>query len=177
MYPENSVGEWIWKTTLNIHQLKNNKYKQSHICSNNQQMDLLDPWHIVSSILELYWPLIKILIWYPSNIWIILTVSPVWLSFLWPWTLFHLVHHHWHIVSSIFELSWPLIEILIWYPSSSWIILMVSPVWLSFVCLWTSFHLVHHHLASFGQFEILFGKYFLILHLFSNKIFKPSRSK
>ena len=118
MYPENSVREWIWKTTLNIHQLKNNKYKQSHICSNNQQMDLLDPWHIVSSILEL---------------------------------------------------SWPLIEILIWYPSSSWIILMVSPVWLSFLYPWTPFHLVHHHLASFIQFEILFGKYFLIFHCFLTK--------
>ena len=114
MYFENSVCQWIWKTTLNIHQLKNNKYKQSHKCSNNQQMDFLDPWLIVSSI---------------------------------------------------FELSWPLI--LIWYPSSSWITLMVSPVWLSFLCPWTPFHLVHYHLTSFIQFEILFGKYFLVLHLFS----------
>ena len=89
MYPENRVHGRIWKTTLNIHQLKNNKYKQSHKCSNDQQMDLLVPWHIVSSILEVSWPLIEILIWYPSNIWIILMVSPVWLSFLCPWTLFY----------------------------------------------------------------------------------------
>ena len=44
-----------------------------------------------------------------------------------------------------------------------WIMLIVSPVWFSFVF---PFHLFHHHLTSFGQFEIFYGKYFLILYLF-----------
>ena len=131
MYFENSVCQWIWKTTLNIHQLKNNKYKQSH---NHRNAQTTNKWNFLTidllclQSLKFLDPWLRF--WFDIHP-IILMVSPVWLSFLCPWTLLHLVHHHWHILSSI--LSWPLVEILIWYPSSSWIILMVSPKWLSFL--------------------------------------------
>jgi hypothetical protein len=52
----------------------------------------------------------------------------------------------WFNIHPIFELSW----LLVMYGFS----------------FEFSFHLFHHHLTSFCQFEIICGKYFLILYLF-----------